>query len=296
MKAKSILLIIAMACSLAASAYVPLVREGVKWVYYYNYNDAPNFGPCSQSEYSIEISGDSVLNDITYKKVFLHPFSSQIDNNSKPIALVREDNKVIYFHYDFSSSYEYDGVVYEFGEIPLARGVVENEWILYDFNDINRTFSNIPENEDFDFRSLFDYVYSNNIDVGGEMAKVYINEKYLPRYIIEGVGYVGLPGMTDICGWLFNVADFLLPMPMGYPEYFHELSYLADSDGNILYKGPAYTYMCDVNEDKKVDGSDLNLLINAVLTGNKRYNYDANGDSAVDGADINEVINFILKR
>ena len=36
--------------------------------------------------------------------------------------------------------------------------------------------------------------------------------------------------------------------------------------------------MCDVNYDKKVDGSDLNLLINAVLTGNKRYNYDANGD------------------
>ena len=54
--------------------------------------------------------------------------------------------------------------------------------------------------------------------------------------------------------------------------------------------------MCDVNDDKKVDGSELNILINAVLTGHKPSYYDTNGDSAVDGADINEVINFILNK
>ena len=32
----------AMACSLAANAYVPLVREGVKWVYYYYLDWGPD--------------------------------------------------------------------------------------------------------------------------------------------------------------------------------------------------------------------------------------------------------------
>ena len=67
----------------------------------------------------------------------------------------------------------------------------------------------------------------------------------------------------------------------------------------MLYKGPAYTKMCDNNYDRKVDGNDLNRLINFVLNGDKpweSYKYDANGDGEVDGADINEVINFILKK
>ncbi len=39
MKVKSLLLILAMACSLAASAYVPLLEDGAKWIYNIRFED-----------------------------------------------------------------------------------------------------------------------------------------------------------------------------------------------------------------------------------------------------------------
>ena len=298
MKVKSLLLILAMACSLGASAYVPLVREGVKWVYYWDYDNEPNDGVIYHCEYAMEISGDSVINGVTYKKLYLHSLSEPI-GLSEPYALVREENKVVYRHQNLlENDILYDEIMIRFGEIPMVKGSVTDEWVLYDFNDINRPFSNIPEKDLYDFNCTRpNFTYSGTIEIDDESAKVYTDNSDSSMRLIEGLGYVCLMSMTyDLWGWVVSAADLNGPKPIGYPMYYYEFSYLADNEGNVLYKGPAYTKMCDVNYDKKVDGSDLNLLINAVLTGNKRYNYDANGDSAVDGADINEVINFILKR
>ena len=299
MKTKCIIFaIMAMACSLAASAYVPLVREGVKWVYYWEYDNSPDYGIHFKCEYAMEVLGDSVVNGVTYKKVYLHPLSKPI-GSSKPYALVREENKVVYIHMNPENDiWYYWEIVERSGSFPLVAGKALNEWVLYDFNNVDRPFSNITveqiEMSGYDI-GIPGYIYSETIELQGESAKVYTGHFPTP-YLIEGLGFVGEVGMTDLCGWVYLPSDVIAPAPIGYPLYFYAFSYFADAEGNILYKGPAYIKMCDVNEDKKVDGSDLNLLINAVLTGNKRYNYDANGDSAVDGADINEVINFILKK
>ncbi len=284
-------MILAMACSLAASAYIPLVREGVKWVYFEEYDDSPDNGYYSKGEYAMEVFGDSVVNGVTYKKVFDFPLHQTIDyNTAKPYALVREANKVVYILFDPEMNIDpigYEHLLSMFGDIPMVKGFAENEWVLYDFNNINRPFSNISN-------LTPEYTYSGTTEVGGETVKMYTGNGFISNNIIEGIGYVGFVG-SCYGNWVLTTADYYANFDMiGYPMSHSELSYLADAEGNVLYKGPAYTKMCDVNDDKKVDGSDLNLLINAVLTGNKRYNYDANGDSAVDGADINEVINFIL--
>ena len=100
MKTKCIIFaIMAMAFSLIASAYVPLVREGVKWVYYWDYDNEPNDGVIYHCEYAMEISGDTIVNGVTYKKLYLHPLSEPI-GLSEPYALVREENKVVYIYSD----------------------------------------------------------------------------------------------------------------------------------------------------------------------------------------------------
>ena len=306
MKAKSILLIIAMACSLAASAYVPLVREGVKWVYYWDYDNEPNDGVIYHCEYAMEISGDSVVNGVTYKKLYFHPLSEPI-GLSEPYALVREENKVVYFYYDpYTLPGIYCDTFYWYIEWcdspPLVAGETTNEWVLYDFNDVNRPFSNLMieflEEYGGRYSAIPEYTYSKTIELQGESAKVYVAD-FPTQYLIEGLGYVGLLDMTYPQGWLYTASDICSAMPMGYPFYYYEFSYMADNEGNVLYKGPAYTKMCDNNHDGKVDGDDLNRLIYFRLHPDRpweSYKYDANGDGEVDGADINEVINFILKK
>ena len=303
MKMRNVLLMIAVACSLAASAYVPLVREGVKWVYYWDYSNEPNDGVIYHCEYCFEIKGDSVVNGVNYKKVYRHPLSVPVDVTTDiPYALVREDSKVVYIHQSLrEDDIVYDEIMWRFGEIPMVKGTVTDEWVLYDFNDINRTFSNIPQKDlRGDDVNIPEYTYVETIELGEESAKEYANTNQPSVRIIEGLGYVCLMDMPyDIYGWVYTVANLYGPTPMGYPFYYYEFSYMADNEGNVLYKGPAYTKMCDNNDDGKVDGDDLNRLIYFRLHPDRpweSYKYDANGDGEVDGADINEVINFILKK
>ena len=306
MKVKSLLLILAMACSLAASAYVPLVREGVKWVYFYYYDLGPDYDKEFKCEYSLEVNGDSVINGVTYKKVYSQWLKVSKDEDApnygsdKPElrALVRENDKVVYIHLVHEEDiWFYEDLMFSYGFNPLVAGLAPNEWVLYDFNDINRTFSNLDTQNIYGvYHSANpEFAYSETIQLEGESAIVYVGSDFPAKYIIEGLGYVN---MYD-GDWLYTMADLYQPRLSGYPQWRYEFSYLADANGEILYKGPAYTYMCDVNGDKKVDGNDLNRLINFVLNGDNPwesypYRYDANGDAAVDGADINEVINFIL--
>jgi Zn-dependent metalloprotease len=72
-------------------------------------------------------------------------------------------------------------------------------------------------------------------------------------------------------------------------------------DGTARIPG-AFTFMdsnqeivkADINEDGKVDATDIQLVINAVLGIEKRYDADANRDGSVDAADIQVVVNSVL--
>lgn len=50
----------------------------------------------------------------------------------------------------------------------------------------------------------------------------------------------------------------------------------------------------DVNGDGSVDITDINAVINAIMTGNDVFVTDANGDGITDIADVNTVVNGVL--
>ena len=50
----------------------------------------------------------------------------------------------------------------------------------------------------------------------------------------------------------------------------------------------------DVNDDSEVNIADVNVIIEAILTGNPNPRTDVNGDGEVNIADVNTVINIIL--
>ena len=123
--------------------YVPFVREGVKWVYYYdnpvsgiNYGDI--FLPYGEHFYTFEMQGDTIINGKSYKPIHLYSGTSiDYDNDTIPVYL-REEDKVVYGIIP-------DGKRYFECPIGLGTSVYDLqihstiktgvEFVLYDFND-----------------------------------------------------------------------------------------------------------------------------------------------------------------
>ena len=71
---------------------------------------------------------------------------------------------------------------------------------------------------------------------------------------------------------------------------------LTDLDGNLLYKGACFEVLPsgDINDDGKVDISDVNEVINMMLGKSDISPVDITGDGQVDISDVNAVINIML--
>ena len=73
--------------------YVPFVREGVKWVYFYTYPT----DPFSQLVYlTLEFRGDKVINGKTYKAMHKYYGDAINEENDTVPIYMREENKVVY--------------------------------------------------------------------------------------------------------------------------------------------------------------------------------------------------------
>ena len=95
--------------------YVPIVREGVRWNYLWN------FATCDQtgSRYFIQIKGETKLNGKTYKRCYRTPFYALNETNDF-VGLIREENKKVYcIHYRFLNENQKDDaeefMIYNFG-------------------------------------------------------------------------------------------------------------------------------------------------------------------------------------
>ena len=80
--------------------YVPLVREGVKWIYYYVNSDEiyppdPNLA-IGTVYLTLELKGDTIINGKTYKVMHkYHGSSINVNSDTIPICL-REEDKIVY--------------------------------------------------------------------------------------------------------------------------------------------------------------------------------------------------------
>ena len=216
--------------------YVPFVREGVKWVYFFDneYDDlygADPYLPLGKNYLVLEIKGDTVIAGKSYKA--MHKYSGSAidcDHDTIPIFL-REEDKVVYgivpeYNYYFDCPIGY-------GPQYLLEGLYGQIWngeefIMYDFADTKNYYESEkmfdPEKYD-DYQ--FSYVGSDYITVDGRQVKRHVINRYSDEdYIIESVGYDGTEsGFTLHYFYSKTWADAV----------FH-LSHVVEN-GQIIYKG-----------------------------------------------------------
>ena len=251
--------------------YVPFVREGVKWVYYYNnpfWRDVLDMDEGTQY-YSFEMKGDVQIGDKQYKQVCLvHYFGEDYKETEDFVPVyLREENKVVYAIHPDGKSYPQcpigigQCVGSDFNESNILS---TDEFILYDFNDPIALYDSLMAQSSTSIPFPFvQYMQTDTTKVGRYHVK---RHHYKTDYadndvIIEGIGYDSpLSGMP-----LFYFNQYNTGLEV---DYF--LSYVIEN-GEILYKGLHYNPSIHVSVDEVVadqrrplDGNYYDLMGRAV--------------------------------
>ncbi len=214
--------------------YVPFVREGVQWVYYYNNPFIREVLDMDEGiqYYSFEMKGDVVIGDKHYKQVCLTHYldeNNQVVEGFIPVYL-REEDKVVY-------AVQPEGINYPQCPVGIGKCVSESfdpvmdeceEFVLYDFNDPITLYSEELGSPDFQYRAT-DYV-----NIGPHVSKrhQYKTHWYTSDndFIIEGIGFDSPTKGTPL--FYFNLD--ITGLQVGY-----FLSHVVEN-GEIIYKGAHY--------------------------------------------------------
>lgn len=220
--------------------YVPFVREGVKWVYYYDnpivglgYEDG--FIPFGEHYYTLEMKGDTVINGKSYKPVHLYSGESINEMNDTVPVYLREENKVVYgIIPDDKRYYECPiGIGTEVEGFDIRSTVQTGvEFILYDFNDPAGFY------ESLDNHVFLHYDHAELAQVGRHLTQKHIFNHRVDdgvifgnENIIEGIGFVGeSPGMS---------LNYFYGITIGMDQVINRLSHVIE-DGEIVYKTKWY--------------------------------------------------------
>ena len=227
--------------------YVPFVREGVKWVYFYDnlFGDDILQMPSGKQYYSFEMKGDVEINGTWYKPVVL---SHYIDNETSvtedftPVYL-REENKVVY-------AIQPDGIMYPKCPAGIRKYIAypseglplktsDKEFVLYDFNDPIALYDSIfaGDNETLNELNIkyVDYLGTDYVSVGQQQSKrhrykcIYHQGDSESDFIVEGVGCDGTLGMP-LFYFEYRISGFTVD---------YHLSHVIE-DGKIIYTGQFY--------------------------------------------------------
>ena len=259
---KGLLLLIALLgfSQLYADEYIPLVREGVKWVCLETkYIESAELYEVKKRFYTIEFKGDSVIDGITYKKCYRYSDNEWVDDGyiipcskTEPFAMLREENRIIYVYATDYRIFEYSYSGFRYWSLDDWYASGQKEVKLYELKETNhfklsgyKQFLN-QESEIYYFNDFENILW----DEGA---------------FIEGVGFD-----SDVYG------DLLTPFWEGAYSLnviysYIGLHHMEDADGNIIYKGAAYTESAtgnidgDLNGDGIIDVEDVNILINKIL-------------------------------
>ena len=280
-------------CSAVSQAgdYMPLVREGGRWVCYeyYDYVDFDGEGIGSfraERLYRYELRGDTVINGKHYTKCYRISLSNDsVWNNvglecsdNSPVKCLREENKKVYH---VPCGFTWESTIYDFDSKDYYTG-----------------------------RTIFPMTPKSHIYIDGYDCQVFNVHYYWldEQIIIEGVGVV-----SQEYGDLLFIHD----PTTGITERRFGLAHMENDAGMVLYLGPNYgrcqdaTHrQSDVTSDGVADIDDVNAVINDILTHRDTWtqssngrNYqlpflraaDTNDDACVDIEDVNAVINTVLK-
>ena len=121
---------------MAQEEYIPLVNEGVTWKGDMKIRTNNSTNNQESYAYSIELKGDTIINDLTYKKCYYHFYNLKIYDNSTLRGFLREDlvKKQVFF---LANKNYYPKNKFNDYEIPSFR--LNDEILLYDFANIQNT-------------------------------------------------------------------------------------------------------------------------------------------------------------
>ena len=275
--------------------YMPLIREGVKWVYE---RVTVNNGDTTCSYYTYEFKGNHPLKDnngFTYKALYRYEgINHELDvENDSLVAGLRENNSNIYFF----RNEPWNQVVSQ------GRNMInlnQEKMLYYDlrwggsdgfygyFQNRPSFIWDIPDNFYLIDPIMIDGYCCNRLAYIGEQGNAL-------AYVVEGIGFDSR-----------DLGDLLTPFtrkPDPNAEYqeWCGLSHVI-KNGEIIYKGMCYneanlTLAGDVDTDGRVTMDDLTALVNHLLDNNFLINMtnadmDANGKVGMD--DLTDLINYLL--
>ena len=294
------------------SDYLPIVREGVKWV---NEKVIINHGDTTSYYYTYEFNGkDSVgSNDMSahLDNALYYYTGNSLDTEQDSLIAGLSDGYPYLYEVSFFRNHAYDAVKTEgrnMIELPMytnggTRTLYRfSGWGLIDFflmiQEWTHEFN--PEQEVFLTSENFTEVEPIEIEGHSCSRYAYVKENGDTMcYVVEGIGFDSR-----------NMGDLLTPFTRepdpdaDYQEYWG-LSHVV-KDGKIIYKGMRYNPALfedpgDVNGDGEINIADANSVIDIVILGGNAGHTrapaaDSNHDGEVNIGDINTIIDIILNK
>lgn len=255
--------------ALAWHVYKPLVVDGKVW------NLSANDFEHSTAQYII--SGDTLINEVSYKKLLFHLDDEPLSYH----AAIREKERAVYICY---AGQKNEGLLYDFKQGLTRKESVALDECIYMTRDVINTHYNGYELRFLTVTPTFD--------------------KESDVQPIAGLGWF-LEGVGNIWGDKDPFHTFFYSNPYGL-----DLTTCIDGD-DVIFSREAldngdYTILepsGDVNGDGVVDIADINAAIDMILGLQNDCEWDdaeANlakgGKECIDIADVNKIISLVLAR
>ena len=245
-------LLMLLACTMVSGilhsyAVVPLLMESRKWVYY-ELIRVDNSGQKGWTPAIYELNGDTVVNNVTYHKLYkdyYHHNGLELRHYYALAALVREEIKN-----NRATVYARKSPMYQWPLLGAISGEEVPGWgyeyRVYVFlsNSLN-WFESVPLSV-YDRTHYFTFTDKTEIEINGTVRACY-NTDDPCRKMIEGVGYID----ANVGGKPF--ANFIHMNPI-HKNWFWAFSHLIE-DGEIVYKGENYDYLIENDYIKNMNQS-----------------------------------------
>ena len=206
---------------LAQEEYIPLVNEGVTWKGDMKIRHNNTSENQESYAYTIELKGDTVINDLTYKKCYYHFYNLKIYDNSTLRGFLREDivKRQVFFlankdYYPKNKFNDYENPSFKLNE----------EILLYDFADIKNPEQYWLANAGDECGNIL--TAGRSIELNDGVSRRF--HSLVGGYIIEGVGFYGEDG-HDLIN-VFSIDNHDVPM-QSYPSIYA----MYDANGNEIY-------------------------------------------------------------
>jgi hypothetical protein len=233
------------------SNYTPLVREGVKWncvmrrVNWYHPELSFNH------HYSIQIKGDTIINEVQYKKCYYIFEDKDEPSNVIPRAFLREDieNQQVFVLFNVDYKTEMGMYSLNYPEFGLLE-----EQMLYDFKNKKNTspywLMKYGSDWSIEVESLGMISLQNQVKEKYRLICFRNDYHYLSVELVEGIGLclsTQKEGETFAGDLLTPYVDFLLGGDNTLPVFLN----LEDAEGNIIYVAQEYNGIESVDSTHK---------------------------------------------